>query len=44
MTLQAFKDDKELAEERKAGAVLECCNDTISDEHFNNYPDAYTNH
>ena len=44
--LQAFKDDKELAEKRKeAGAVLESAiMIPISDEHLTNYPDAYTNH
>ncbi len=41
--LQAFKDDKELAEKRKeAGAVLETAVMTpMSDEHLANYPDAY---
>ena len=44
--LQAFKDDKELAEKRsEAGAVVESAvMIPISDEHLTNYPDAYTNH
>ena len=44
--LQAFKDDKELAEKRReAGAVLESAvMIPISDEHLTNYPDAYTKH
>ena len=42
--LQAFKDDKELAEKRsEAGAVVESAvMILISEEHFTNYPDAYT--
>jgi hypothetical protein len=38
--LQAFKDDKELAEKRReAGAVVESAVMTsISDEYFTNYP------
>jgi uncharacterized protein (DUF1330 family) len=42
--LQAFKDDKELAEKRsEAGAVVESAvMIPISEEHFTNYPDAYT--
>jgi hypothetical protein len=42
--LQTFKDDKELAEKRsEAGAVVESAEMIpISEEHFTNYPDAYT--
>ena len=42
--LQAFKDDKELAQKRsEAGAVVESAvMIPISEEHFTNYPDAYT--
>jgi uncharacterized protein (DUF1330 family) len=42
--LQAFKDDKELAEKRsEAGAVVESTvMIPISEGHFTNYPDAYT--
>ena len=44
--LQAFKDDKGLAEKRReAGAVVECAVMTpISDEYLTNYPDAYIKH
>ena len=44
--LQAFKDDKELAEKRiEAGAVLESAvMIPISDEYLTNYPDAFTKH
>ena len=45
-SLQAFKNDKQLAEKRReAGAVIESAVMTpISDEYLTNYPDAYIKH
>ena len=46
LSLQAFKNDKQLAEKRReAGAVIESAVMTpISDEYLTNYPDAYIKH